>query len=263
MWRVTVSVPSVSPGKAGASIGNAFASGATTVRPSDCARLALRRALWPGTWVPTPCTMMTLRIGRSGPASASGGYPSWRSSSGRMPLKAGPLTSHCRVSTAGSAAGAITPRASPSPKLAQPVSSHAPASTATARLVVISGPGCPDQLSCWSRYCQISLVDSWCSGGRGSGQERRVRRALVNSVEGSVGSFTAAEAQPGGLAPLFPAAMTCYLGLKERTMAVVERVSGESRLTKAGLTAASPCFLPSPLTGIRRTLHSTPGREAP
>jgi hypothetical protein len=47
----------------------------------------------------------------------------------------------------------------------------------------------------------------------GSAQERCARRALVNSHDGSVGTFAAAETQPWGLAPPFHAAMTCYGGL--------------------------------------------------
>ena len=44
----------------------------------------------------------------------------------------------------------------------------------------------------------------------GLAQERCARRALVNSLDGSVGTFAAAETQPGGLAPPFHAAMPCY-----------------------------------------------------
>jgi hypothetical protein len=46
----------------------------------------------------------------------------------------------------------------------------------------------------------------------GSAQERCARRALVNSLDGSVGTFCAAETQPGDLAPPFQAAMTCNEG---------------------------------------------------
>jgi hypothetical protein len=56
-----------------------------------------------------------------------------------------------------------------------------------------------------------------------------VQRTLVNSLDGSIGTFATAETQPGSLAPTVHAAMTCYGGLKERTMAVVESVSEESR----------------------------------
>jgi hypothetical protein len=42
-----------------------------------------------------------------------------------MPLKVGPLTLHMRVSAADSSDDSITPRAIPSPKEAQPASSHA------------------------------------------------------------------------------------------------------------------------------------------
>jgi hypothetical protein len=63
----------------------------------------------------------------------------------------------------------------------------------------------------------------------GSAQERCARRALVNSLDGSAGTFAAAETQPGGPGTTLPCRDDLLGGLKERTMAAVEPVSGESR----------------------------------
>jgi hypothetical protein len=57
----------------------------------------------------------------------------------------------------------------------------------------------------------------------GSAQERCARRALVNSLDGSVGTSAAAETQPG---TTLPCRDDLLRGLKEVTMAAVEPVSG-------------------------------------
>ena len=53
-----------------------------------------------------------------------------------MPVNAGPLTSHSRVSSAGSSDRANSARVTPSPKLAQPQSDRAAISKAMPRFVV-------------------------------------------------------------------------------------------------------------------------------
>src|SRR5690606_10065197 len=60
-----------------------------------------------------------------------------------MPVKAGPLTSHIRVSSAGSSDWASNARVTPSPKPAQPASSHERASGARSDLVLILRPAFP------------------------------------------------------------------------------------------------------------------------
>src|SRR5690606_36137273 len=60
-----------------------------------------------------------------------------------MPVKAGPLTSHIRVSSPGSSDWASNARVTPSPKPAQPASSHERASSARGDLVLILRPVLP------------------------------------------------------------------------------------------------------------------------
>src|SRR5918995_6316117 len=55
-----------------------------------------------------------------------------------MPAKAGPLTSHRRVSSAVSSDRSSSARVTPSPKPAQPANSHAAVTRANACLTVIS-----------------------------------------------------------------------------------------------------------------------------
>jgi hypothetical protein len=63
----------------------------------------------------------------------------------------------------------------------------------------------------------------------GSAAERCARRALINSLYGSVDTFAAAETQPGGLAPPLPCRYDLLDGIEERTVAAVEPISGESQ----------------------------------
>ena len=60
----------------------------------------------------------------------------------------------------------------------------------------------------------------------GSAQERCARRAPVNSLDGSVDTFAAAETQPGGPAPPFHAAMTCYGGSRSAQWPLWNRYPG-------------------------------------
>ena len=74
----------------------------------------------------------------------------------------------------------------------------------------------------------------------GSAQERRARRALVNGLDDLVGTFAAAKTQPGASRTTLPCRDDLLGGLKERTMAAVEPVSGESQLKATDICASQP-----------------------
>jgi hypothetical protein len=64
----------------------------------------------------------------------------------------------------------------------------------------------------------------------GSAQERCARRASVNSLDGLVDTFAAAETQLRGPGTPFHAAMTCYVASRSARWPLWEPASGESRL---------------------------------
>jgi hypothetical protein len=69
-------------------------------------------------------------------------------------------------------------------------------------------------------------MTAWRSTLR-SAQKRCAQRAPVNSLDGLVDTSAAAKTQPAGAGTTFPCRDALLRGLKERTMAAVEPVSGE------------------------------------
>jgi hypothetical protein len=87
----------------------------------------------------------------------------------------------------------------------------------------------------------------------GSAQERCARRALVNRLDRSGGTSAAAEMQPGEPGTTLLCRDDLLRGFKERTMAAVEPVSGESRVRCSGSLELPIWRLPAgPLQQARR-----------